>query len=214
VPQLHYEPDPSAAKSSEASQLVHASSRSPSSPYPELTLDTEKKEETVDKWEAAAKLAEQRRMDHKKGLSRKLEVCDLLDMRDVQAVAENAQRITEHMLREEVRLAIPSNFISQQAEITVKQRAFLVDQLAEHHYRFSMWPETLYVAIGVIDRFLALESKLKQSELQCLATTALHIAGKYEEIYPPDLKLLIELTEGKVKREEVLEMEFRVLGKL
>jgi hypothetical protein len=105
-------PEPSTVKSSEDSQLAHASSRSPSSPYPELTLDTEVKEKTVDKWEAAAKLAEQRRMDHKKGLSRRLEVCDLLDMRDVQAVAENAQTITEHMREEEVRLAIPSNFIS------------------------------------------------------------------------------------------------------
>jgi hypothetical protein len=44
------------------------------------------------------KLAEQRRADLKKSLSRNLEVCDLLDMRDVQAVAENAQLITNYLL--------------------------------------------------------------------------------------------------------------------
>jgi len=44
-----------------------------------------------------------------------------------------------------------------------------------------------------------------------LATTSLHIAGKYEEIYPPDLKYLLAVTNGKVTKKEVLEMEFRIL---
>jgi hypothetical protein len=79
-------------------------------------------------------------------------------------------------------------------------RAFLIDQVAEYHYRFNLWPETLYVAVGVIDRFLALDTSLKKSELTCLAITALHIAGKYEEIYPPDLKHLLEPSKGKVVR--------------
>jgi len=56
------------------------------------------------------------------------------------------------------------------------------------------------VAVGVIDRFLALDTAVKQSDLSCLAITALHIAGKYEEIYPPDLKYLLAVTNGKVDR--------------
>jgi len=54
--------------------------------------------------------------------------------------------------------------------------------------------------VGVIDRFLALDTTMKKSDLSCLATTALHIAGKYEEIYPPDLKYLLAVTNGKVDR--------------
>ena len=65
----------------------------------------------VDKWTRVNKLAEQRRQEHKKGLSRNIEVCDLLDMRDVQAVAEHAQTITNFMLSEEKRLAIPPDFM-------------------------------------------------------------------------------------------------------
>jgi len=34
-------------------------------------------------------------------------------------------------------------------------RAYLVDWLAELHYKFKMWTETLYVAISLVDRFLA-----------------------------------------------------------
>jgi hypothetical protein len=44
-------------------------------------------------------------------------------------------------------------------------RAFLIDVLAEHHYRFNLKPETLYVAVGIIDRFLALDSTVKKNEL-------------------------------------------------
>jgi hypothetical protein len=44
-------------------------------------------------------------------------------------------------------------------------RAFQIDTLAEHHYRFNLWPETLYVAVGIIDRSLATDNTLKKSEL-------------------------------------------------
>ena len=39
--------------------------------------------------------------------------------------------------------------------ITEKMRAYLVDWLAELHYKFKMWAETLYVAISIVDRYLA-----------------------------------------------------------
>ena len=93
-------------------------------------------------------------------------------------------------------------------------RAYLVDWLAELHYKFKMWPETLYVTIGIIDRFLAATPELKKQELQCLGITALHIAGKYEEIYPPELKNLLRVTDNAVQREEIIQMEFRILSTL
>ena len=86
----------------------------------------------------------------------------------------------------------------QKTEVTEKMRAYLVDWLAELHYKFKMWPETLYVTIGIIDRFLAAAPELKKQELQCLGITALHIACKYEEIYPPELKNLLRVTDNAV----------------
>ena len=44
-------------------------------------------------------------------------------------------------------------------------RAYLVDWLAELHYKFKMWAETLYVTIGIIDRFLAAKPDLKKQDL-------------------------------------------------
>lgn len=101
--------------------------------------------------------------------------------------------------------------MKNQTEVTEKMRAYLVDWLAELHYKFKMWAETLYVTIGIVDHFLALYPNVKKSELQCLGITALHIAGKYEEIYPPELKNLLRVTDDAVSKKEILEMEFKVL---
>ena len=47
-----------------------------------------------------------------------------------------------------------------------------------------------------------------------LGVTALLIATKYEEIYPPELKDLIAISENKFKKEEILTMEQQVLAAL
>ena len=44
-------------------------------------------------------------------------------------------------------------------------RAYLVDWLAELHFKFKMWQETLYVTVGIIDRYLTCTPELKKSEL-------------------------------------------------
>lgn len=44
--------------------------------------------------------------------------------------------------------------------------------------------------------------------------TALLIATKYEEIYPPDLKDLLSVSENKFTKDEVLKMEFIILQTL
>lgn len=88
---------------------------------------------------------------------------------------------------------LPKNFIKNQKSINEKMRAFLVDWLAELHFKFKMWPETLYVAIGLMDHYLAIVNDITKDNLQCLGITAIFIAGKYEEIYPPDIKTILKV---------------------
>jgi len=102
---------------------------------------------------------------------------------------------------EEVNHIYPKDFMSNQAEVTEKMRAYLIDWLTELHIKFKLWPEKLFVCVGLIDKFLMVESDLKKKELQCLGLTALHIAGKYEEIYPPSLKVLLRVTDNAVTKD-------------
>lgn len=93
-------------------------------------------------------------------------------------------------------------------------RAYLIDWLTELHIKFKLWTETMYVCVGIIDKYLMVESDFKKKDLQCLGLTALHIAGKYEEIYPPELKNLLRVTDNAVSKEQVLKLEFRILQML
>ena len=66
-----------------------------------------------------------------------------------------------------------------------------------------MLPETLYVTVSTIDRYLA-KVPIKKSQLHLLGITALLISTKYEEIYPPELKEFLKASEDKFTKEEVL----------
>jgi hypothetical protein len=44
--------------------------------------------------------------------------------------------------------------MSRQIEINEKMRAILIDWLIEVHLKFKLLPETLFITINIIDRFL------------------------------------------------------------
>lgn len=47
-----------------------------------------------------------------------------------------------------------------------------------------------------------------------MGVTALNIAAKYEEIYPPELKDFVVITDRAYTKEDLLDMEFRILSTL
>lgn len=136
-----------------------------------------------------------------KTLTRNLEVCDLLDIRNPQSVAEYAPQIYKQLGIEEQQHMYPSDFMSNQTEITEKMRAYLIDWLTELHLKFKLWTETMFVCVGIIDKMLMAEANFKKKDLQCLGITALHIAGKYEEIYPPELRNILKVTDNAVSKD-------------
>ena len=74
-------------------------------------------------------------------------------------------------------------------------------------------PETLYVAVSIVDRMLN-KVKILKSDLSKMSLAAILVASKYEEIYPPDLKDLLNVLENKFTKREVLDMEAMILSKL
>ncbi len=98
-------------------------------------------------------------------------------------------------------------------EVKDTSRAFLVEWIIDVHRKFRLMPETLYVTVFLIDQFLSLQ-QIKKSQLHILGVTSLLIATKYEEIYPPELKDLLQVSENKFSRAEVLKMELDMLSVL
>ena len=95
-------------------------------------------------------------------------------------------------------------------EVKDTSRAFLIEWIIDVHRKFRLKPETLYVTVFLVDRYLSLK-QIKKSELHILGVTALLISTKYEEIYPPQLKELLNVSENKFNKAEVLKLEMDIL---
>lgn len=72
-------------------------------------------------------------------------------------------------------------------------RCILIDWIVEVHKKFKLLPETLFMTVNIIDRFLELATCTRE-KLQLVGISALFIAAKYEEIYPPPLKDFVDMT--------------------
>ena len=73
-------------------------------------------------------------------------------------------------------------------------RAILVDWLATVHLKFKLSPETLFIAINLLDRYLTL-NQVERKELQLVGVCCMLVASKYEEIYPPEIKDFAYITD-------------------
>jgi hypothetical protein len=92
-------------------------------------------------------------------------------------------------------------------------RAILVDWLIEVHMKFKLLPETLFLTVELIDRFLAVED-ITRKKLQLVGVTAMFIASKYEEIYAPEVNDFVYITDKAYTKQEILDMEYLMLVSL
>jgi hypothetical protein len=75
----------------------------------------------------------------------------------------------------------------RQVDINEKMRAILVDWLSEVHLKFKLAPETMFLTVNLIDRFLE-KKQVTRRNLQLVGVTAMLIASKYEEIWAPEVR--------------------------
>lgn len=92
-------------------------------------------------------------------------------------------------------------------------RAILIDWLIEVHLKFKLLPETLFLTVNMIDRFLE-KQVIPRTKLQLVGVTAMLIASKYEEIYAPEVKDFVYITDKAYTKEEILKMEYLMLTTL
>lgn len=77
-------------------------------------------------------------------------------------------------------------YMESQSEIEWSMRTTLIDWLLQVHMRYHMLPETLWIAINIVDRFLS-NRVVSLIKFQLVGVTAMFVAAKYEEIMAPRL---------------------------
>jgi hypothetical protein len=105
------------------------------------------------------------------------------------------------------------DYMDGQNEVTWAMRQTLVDWLLQVHLRWHMLPETLWIAINIVDRFLT-RRVVSLVKLQLVGVTAMFIAAKYEEILAPSVDEFVFMTESGYTKEEILKGERIVLQTL
>jgi G2/mitotic-specific cyclin 2 len=138
---------------------------------------------------------------------------DQEDMDDPLMVAEYVVEIFEYLKKLEVSTLPNAEYMVHQDDLEWKMRGILVDWLIEVHTRFHLLPETLFLAVNIIDRFLS--AKVVQLDrLQLVGVTAMFIASKYEEVLSPHVATFCRVADDGFTESEILSAERYVLTAL
>ncbi|KAJ5632612.1 G2/mitotic-specific cyclin [Penicillium lividum] len=138
---------------------------------------------------------------------------DVEDLEDPLMAAEYVVEIFDHLQELEI-LTMPNHqYIDHQPDLEWKMRGILVDWLIEVHTRFRLLPETLFLAVNIIDRFLSAEV-VALDRLQLVGVTAMFIASKYEEVLSPHVANFSHVADETFSDKEILDAERHVLATL
>ncbi|XP_066400739.1 cyclin-A1-2-like [Miscanthus floridulus] len=142
-------------------------------------------------------------------------VCDVdNDLLDPQLCATLASDIYMHLREAETKKRPSTDFMETiQKDVNPSMRAILIDWLVEVAEEYRLVPDTLYLTVNYIDRYLS-GNEINRQRLQLLGVACMLIAAKYEEICAPQVEEFCYITDNTYFRDEVLEMEASVLNYL
>jgi len=142
-------------------------------------------------------------------------ICDVdNDLENPQLCATLASDIYMHMREAETKKRPSTDFMETiQKDVNPSMRAILIDWLVEVAEEYRLVPDTLYLTVNYIDRYLS-GNEINRQRLQLLGVACMLIAAKYEEICAPQVEEFCYITDNTYFRDEVLEMEASVLNYL
>jgi len=135
------------------------------------------------------------------------------DLENQLAVVEYVEDIYKFYRKIENMSCVPPDYMTEQIEINEKMRAILIDWLIEVHLKFDLMPETLYLTVNIIDRYLSVQTVTK-GKLQLVGITAMLIACKYEEIWPPQVNDFVGILPQEYTSEQMVAVEHTILNRL
>lgn len=138
---------------------------------------------------------------------------DFEDIDDPSMCAEYVREIFEYYQELEKATQPNPTYMDHQDDLEWKMRGILIDWLIEVHMRFRLLPETLFLAVNIIDRFLS-QKVVPLDKLQLVGITAMFIASKYEEVLSPHVGNFTHVADDGFTVDEVLAAERYTLSTL
>ncbi|KAJ1970423.1 B-type cyclin, partial [Dimargaris xerosporica] len=129
-----------------------------------------------------------------------------VDPHDTTMVPEYCDDIFTYLRHLEVRMLPSPTYMDKQHELEWNMRSILVDWLVQVHWRFCLLPETLFLCVNYIDRFLS-HKAVSLEKLQLVGATALLIAAKFEEIHVPSISDFVYMVDNAYTCDEIMKAE-------
>ncbi|GBG29425.1 G2/mitotic-specific cyclin-1 [Hondaea fermentalgiana] len=142
-----------------------------------------------------------------------IDIADENDLSNPKYAAEYVGDIYSHYRKVETKYLAGPDYMSTQTDINEKMRALLIDWLVQVHVKFELLPQTLYLTVNLLDRFLE-RKVVPRRKLQLVGCAAMLLASKYEEIYAPEAPDFVSMSDKAFTAEELLKMEGVMLNVL
>ncbi|XP_042523877.1 G1/S-specific cyclin-E1 isoform X1 [Dipodomys spectabilis] len=126
----------------------------------------------------------------------------------------NRDEVWNIMLNKEHVYLRDEHFLQRHPLLQARMRTVLLDWLMEVCEVYKLHRETFYLAQDFFDRYMATQENIVKTLLQLIGISALFIAAKLEEIYPPKLHQFAYVTDGACSGDEILTMELVIMKAL
>jgi hypothetical protein len=158
--------------------------------------------------------AKKEEIDARNKILSQIEIKDDSDKADDYLVGHYVNNIYEYLRYLEVKYQITPRYLDASSEVSSKMRSILVDWLVQVHKRFKLMSDTLYLTVGLLDRYLSNCDSIKKNEMQLIGITCLMIACKAEEILCPEIDDYVYICDNAYTSEQILSMELEVFRTL
>ncbi|EJD05387.1 uncharacterized protein FOMMEDRAFT_138869 [Fomitiporia mediterranea MF3/22] len=132
------------------------------------------------------------------------------DEDDPLMVAEYVADIFDYLKALEQTTMPNPNYMENQKELAWKMRGILMDWLIQVHSRFKLLPETLFLCVNLIDRFLSARV-VSLAKLQLVGVTCMFVAAKVEETVAPSVTNFVYCADSSYSEQEILQAEKYIL---
>ncbi|BGP49571.1 hypothetical protein JCM10450v2_005465 [Rhodotorula kratochvilovae] len=125
---------------------------------------------------------------------------------------EYREDVRAYMYEMQGKTTANADLIDQQPELRWYMRSYLVDFLVEIHLQHHLRPETLYLALNIVDRYVSKRIVFKK-HYQLVGCAALWIAAKFEDAKDrvPTLPELVDMCCNAYDERAFVQMEGHVL---
>ncbi|XP_034029811.1 G1/S-specific cyclin-E2-like [Thalassophryne amazonica] len=118
------------------------------------------------------------------------------------------------MINKELKYVHHKSYLQRHPKLQPKMRAILLDWLFEVSEVYNLHRQTAYLAQDYFDRFMLTQENISKDYLQLIGISALFIASKIEEIYPPKIYEFAYVTDGACDLWDIQRTELHILKAL